>query len=223
MMFWLSIAALTLAAFAVGALLLRTKRNLWSLLAAVMVFGLAGYAWQGSPGYVSAPAKALLPEQQDGNALVDARRAFFEETDVPSNFVIVADGFMRRGEFERAAGILGGVVAENPDDGEAWLALHLALVEHAGGRKTKPSDFALKQAGTALKDNPGPAFFAGVDALRAGEIAQTREIWAEALARTEEDTPGRDYLAERVEGLDRMLEALAEQQRAAGAPSGPQE
>ena len=215
MMFWLAIAALGLAAFVVGAYLLRGKRNLWSLLAAVMVFGLAGYAWQGSPGYGSAPSESLVEQQQDGNALVDARRAFFEETDVPSNFVIVADGFMRRGEFERAAGILSGVVAQDSKDGEAWLALHLALVEHAGGRQTKPSAFALAQANAA--------FFAGVDALRVGDIPQTREIWAEALAATKEDTPGRAYLAERLTGLDRMLEALAEQQQAADAVSGPQE
>ena len=55
---WLAVAALALAAFALAAFLLRLPREGLTLFGAVLVFGLAGYAWQGSPGQPSAPKPA---------------------------------------------------------------------------------------------------------------------------------------------------------------------
>jgi cytochrome c-type biogenesis protein CcmH len=209
---WLTIGALALFVFACGAFLLRSQRSLWTLLASVIVFGLAGYAWQGAPDYASAPAQAREAVSQGGEGLVDARRSFFEPSAMPSQFVIVADGLTRQGEFERAAGILAGVVARNPQDGEAWLALHVALVEHAGGRLTEPAELALRRATDTLDDNLGPVFFAGVVALRMGDLPQAREIWSNALDEAENDVAGRAFMAERLAALDQLMVTVAAQQ-----------
>ena len=211
---WLAIGALAISVFAMGAFLLRSQRSLWTLLASVIVFGLAGYAWQGTPDYASAPAQAREAVSQGGEGLVDARRSFFEPSAMPSSFVTVADGFARRGDFDRAAGILGGVVARNPQDGEAWLALHVALVEHAGGQLTPPAELALRRATDTLDDNLGPVFFAGVVALRTGDLPRAREIWSNALDQAEEDAVGREFLAERLAALDQMMVTVAAQQEA---------
>lgn len=218
---WIGIAALGMVAIGAGMLLLRNHRGLWTLLAAVIVFGLAGYAWQGMPNYPSAPALAS-PEEVGGNAgLVDARREFFSPSDVPSNFVTVADGFARRGDFGGAARLLQGVVANNPEDGEAWLALAIALTEHAGGNTTKPAALAMGQARIKLPGNTGPAFFEGVNALREGDLLQARKLWVEGLQQSDEDAEGREFVAERVLGLDQLVQAMAARQQA-GEPAVPE-
>jgi cytochrome c-type biogenesis protein CcmH len=208
---WIGVALTGIVAIAVGVLLLRRQRGLWSLLAAVVVFGLAGYAWQGSPDYPSAPAKATGTRPEGNVGLVEVRREFFSEAGVPSNFVVFADGFARQGDFGRAARLLQGTVAKNPDDGEAWLALGIALVEHAGGRVTKPAEFAMKQARAKLPGNPGPAFFDGVHALRSGDVVAARKLWVEGLRQSKDGAEGRVFVAERVLGLDRMMQAMAAQ------------
>ena len=218
---WAAIIGVAVIAFAAGALLLRGQRGMWTLLAAVLVFGLAGYAWQGRPDYASAPAVSKDDAPRSGDGLVDARRAFFDPANVPSRFVIVADAFARKGDFQQASSMLGRVVADNPNDGEAWLALHAALMEHSGGRITEPAEYALNRARETLKDNAGPAFFAGVNALRVNDFPQARELWAQALEDADEDTPGRDYLAQRLAGLDSLLAAVLARQTEMQAQSEP--
>lgn len=221
MMGWLAIIGLALVAFVAGLVLLKGHRQLWTLLAAVLVFGLAGYAWQGSPDYAAAPAEAMQDGPRGNPALVDARREFFDPADVPANLVTVADGFARKGDFERAAQILQQVVADDPEDGEAWLALSIALTEHARGRLNKPAVFALQQAYAKLDDNPAPAFFDGINALRTGDAPTARDIWADALAATDEDAPGRVFLAGRVAGIDDLIEAVMAQQQGMQMPPAP--
>ncbi|ABC62869.1 tetratricopeptide repeat protein [Erythrobacter litoralis] len=207
---WIAIAAMALTAFGLGAWLLREQRGVWTLMAAMLVVGLAGYAWQGSPGYGSVSAESL--EEPRGNpGLIDARREFFDPANPPSRYVTTADAFARRGDYERAANFLRGAVSENPNDGEAWLALGVALVEHARGNEAPAAEMAFKQARARLPGNPGPAFFQGVNAMRAGEFTQARELWIEALAESDENAPGREYVAERLVGLDRLMETLMQQ------------
>jgi cytochrome c-type biogenesis protein CcmH len=218
---WIGVAAVGLFALGAGLVLLRGQRSLWTLLGAIVVFGLAGYALQGSPGYPAAPAQATGQVPQGNVGLVDVRREFFSPSNVPSNFVVFADGFARKGDFGRAARILQGTVAKNPDDGEAWLALGIALVEHAGGRTTKPAQFAMAQAEAKLPGNPGPAFFNGVNTLREGDLAQTRALWVKGLQQSTPDAEGREFVAERVLGLDRLMEAMAAQQAGEATPPAP--
>ena len=209
---WLPIAALALAAFAAGAALLRRQRGVWSLLGAVLVLGLAGYAWQGTPDYASAPAVARADQPADGSGLVEARRAFFAPDTLPGPILITADAFARRGDFARSAGILRGAVQQNPADGEAWLALAIALTEHGRGRPSAASDYALARARARLPGNPGPGFFEGLNTLRSGDFVGTRAAWLRAVEGAGENVPGREYVVARLQGLDDLVRTLAEQQ-----------
>lgn len=209
---WIGVVFVGALALAAGLLLLRTQRPLWTLMAAIVVFGLAGYAWQGSPDYPSAPASAAAGRAQADPVLVELRREFFGPSELPSNFVTVADGFARQGNYRRAAQLLQGVVADNPEDGEAWLALGIVLVEYADGQVTKPADYALSRAGEVLEGNPGPAFFTGVNALRQGDLPAARQAWVRGLQQAGPQAEGREFVAERVLALDRMMQAMAAQQ-----------
>ncbi|MGX7953016.1 tetratricopeptide repeat protein [Tsuneonella sp. HG249] len=191
------------AAFAFAALALRLPRSGWTLLGAALMFGLAGYALQGSPGQAGAP-KAAIAETAEGSELVEARRAIYGPAQ-PSRYVTVADGFARRGQYADAAGILRSSLAASPDDPEAWLALANAITEHAGGQLTPAAVFAFERAERADPGQPGPGFFMGVALIRNGRLQQARDIWARMLAAAPPDAVWREGLEERLTRLDRLI------------------
>lgn len=212
-MSFLPLIVLALAAFALGALALRLPRSGWALFGAALLFGLAGYALQGSPGQAGAPKVASEAAADAGVALVDARRELFGPAP-PSHFVIVADGFSRRGQHADAAGILRGSLDRNPNDPEAWLALANALVENAEGQLTPAALYAFsraEQAEQAEPAHPGPGFFLGVALINAGRPAEARALWAGMLERAPADAPWREGLQQRLERLDGMIAQMGGQ------------
>ncbi len=204
-MIWLTVLALAALAFAGAVFLLRLPRTLWMLFAAALLFGLAGYALQGSPQQPAAPASPRPQTSETGTLLVEARREFYPEGRLPSRFVVTSDAFARRGQFEQAANFLRNAVEENPADGEAWLALGNALVEHADGQLTAAALYAYSRAEEVQPDSPGPAYFLGLALLRAGQPGRTRALWSELLANAPDDAPWRPALAARLERLDAIL------------------
>src|SRR5690349_9848733 len=133
-MTWVFAIALALVAFAVAAFVFRVPRQGWTTFAAALALGLAGYAVQASPNTPGAPAAGAPGPDQVDWAFVDARREMVsEEARSRSNAMIVADAYARQGRYADSAEILRGAVADNPRDGEAWLALGNALVEHSDG------------------------------------------------------------------------------------------
>ncbi|MEZ5679898.1 MAG: tetratricopeptide repeat protein [Erythrobacter sp.] len=205
-MSWLPIIALSALVFVAAVYLLKLPRNLWMLFAAALLFGLAGYAMQGSPGQASAPAAGQRALQsQTGELLVEARREFYPDTALPSRFVITADAFARRGQFDQAASFLRNAVLANPNDGEAWLALGNALVEHADGQLTAAALFAYSRAEEIQPANPAPTYFLGLAMLRAGQPGRTRALWTELLDNAPEDAEWRPALEARLQRLDTLL------------------
>jgi cytochrome c-type biogenesis protein CcmH len=192
-------------AFAAAAFVLRMPRSAWALFGAALLFGLAGYALQGSPGEAGAPRTAIEDADNSGEALVDARRELFGTGRPPSHFVTVADGFARRGQYADAAGILTGATRENPDDVEAWIALGNALVEHAEGQLTPAALYAYGRAESLKPEHPAAPFFLGVALIRGGRMAEARQLWADLLARAPADAEWRPALKERLERLDVLI------------------
>jgi len=204
-MSWLPIILLAVAAFAVAAFALRIPRRGWTLLGAVLLFGLAGYALQGSPGQGAAPKAAQQDTNQGGEAVVEARRALYDPAQPLPGYLTLSDGFARRGRFADAAQMLRQGLADNPGHGEGWLALANALVEHAEGQVTPASLYAYARAEETSPGNPGPAYFLGVALLRSGQPGQASQVWKALLEETPEDAPWREELQVRIERLDAMM------------------
>lgn len=202
------ILLLAALAFAFAVVALRLPRTGWTLLGAALMFGLAGYALQGSPGQGGAPKAAASGVEGGGAELVEARRAIYGPAP-PSRYVTVADGFARRGQFADAAGILRGSLAKAPDDPEARLALANALMEHADGQLTPAAMFAYEQAERADPGQPGPGFFLGVALIRGGRLQQARGLWAEMLEKAPADAPWREGLQDRLDRLDSLIAQAA--------------
>lgn len=204
-MSWLPIVLLAAIAFVIAAFVLRMPKGSWALLGAALMLGLAGYALQGLPGYAGAPKEARIGEDRNGTAMVEARRELFDPDVAPARFVTVSDGFARRGQFGDAAGILRSALRDDPEDGEAWLALGNALVEHANGMLTPAALFAYTKAEQYLPGHPGPAYFLGVSLIRSGRFMEARGLWIDALASAPEDAPWRESLEQRIARLDEMI------------------
>ena len=203
-MTFLPIVLLAAAAFAVAVLALRLPRAGWALFGAALLFGLAGYALQGSPGLAGAPKTASDQAADAGVALVDARRELYGPAP-PSGFVTMADGFARRGQFADAAGILRGSLDDNSHDAEAWLALANVLVENAEGQLTPAAMYAFSKAERADPASPGPGFFLGVALINSGRPAEARKLWQDMLTRSPADAPWRQGLKERLDRLDVLI------------------
>ena len=202
---WLAIAALATAALALAAFLRRLPRGGLTLFAAVLIFGLTGYAWQGSPGQ---PAKPTAPQARGsdaGEAMVEGRRALFESEGPASDYLVTSDGFARRGKFAEAAGLLRRGLAENPDDLEGWLALGMAMVGHADGNVTPAAVTAFARAKAIDPAHPGAEYFLGFAYLQSGEVRNARKVWGDLVERSPADAPWRAGLEAQLADLDRMI------------------
>ncbi len=204
-MSWIAILLVAFAAFGFAAFALKLPRASWTLFGAVLVFGLAGYAWQGSTSQPGSPKAAQAQAARSGDAMVDARQALFDESALKAPYITTADAFARRGQFDTAAALLRNGLAENPDHVEGWMALGMALVEHADGAVTPAARNAFDRASAAQPGNPGPDLFLGAAYFSSRDIREARAVWGGLLDRTPEDAPWRADLTQRVEALDRIL------------------
>ena len=204
-MTWLAIMAVAALAFVAAAVLLRLPRGGYTLLGAALLFGLAGYALQGSPGVPAAPGKPAADAGATGEMMVQARREFFDPAIPPSRFLITSDAYARRGDQLRAAAFAQSAARENPGDVEAWTALGNALSEHASGQLTPAALYAYGQAERRAPGSPAPDYFLGLALLRGGQPQRARAIWSDLLAGTPADAPWRPVLAERLARLDGLL------------------
>lgn len=202
---WLAVGALTLAAFALAVLVLRLPREGFTLFGAVLVFGLAGYAWQGAPGQASAPKEPAQAASNQGEAMVEGRAAWFDRTQSPPNYLLTSDAFARRGQFADAAALLRGGLESNPQDLESWLALGLALVGHADGFVTPAALQAFGRAKAIDPAHPGAEYLLGVAYLQSGEVRAARSVWAGLVEQSPPDAPWREGLEAEIVRLDDMI------------------
>ncbi|MEL6488031.1 MAG: tetratricopeptide repeat protein, partial [Pseudomonadota bacterium] len=167
--FVLAIAAFALAAFGLKASL-RVPKEGWAVFAAILLLGVAGYAWQGSPLQPASPKAVSIEAPQSGEEMVEARKALFTALGSKPDYLMLSDGFARRGRFDDAAKVLRGGLKSDPDFLEGWLALGMALVGHADGNVTPAANYAYARARQLDPANPAPDLFLGFSFLQTGQV-----------------------------------------------------
>lgn len=202
---WITVFALAIVAFAIAAFVLRLPREGWVIFGAVLLFGLAGYAWQGSPAQPGTPKLQTVEALRSGEEMVEARRAWFDPNRAKPDYLMLSDGYARRGRFDDAAVSLRKGLNDNPDHLEGWLALGMALVEHSEGFVTPAASYAYTRARQIDPVNPAADLFLGISYYQSGEIRAARSVWASLLERSPEDAPWREELESRVAQLDQMI------------------
>ena len=200
--------AIALAVLALAALIRlgRAPRGAWEAVAAALVFGLAGFAFQAHPDQTGAPKAAAADTGTSGAAMVAARREM--NTGGPTSgdrWMIPADALARQGQFADAAGMALGAVEQNPNNADAWLAVANNLVAHAEGRLTPAALYAYDRARKADPAHPGPPYFLGLALAQNGLLSEGRTMWADLLARSPPDAPWRQDLAARLADLDQFI------------------
>ena len=202
---WIAVLVLAAVAFALAVFALRLPKAGFMLFGSALLFGLAGYAWQGSPDQPGSPKASQVQQVRWGESMVAARRSLFDPTAPKPDYLNLSDGFARRGQYGDAAALLRKGLNDNPDHLEGWLALAMALTSHADGVVTPAAEYAFDQARAADPRNPSSDFFLGIALFQSGEIIRARDVLAALLERTPDDAPWKEELEQRVAGLDRMI------------------
>ncbi|GLV21091.1 hypothetical protein TomMM35A_09500 [Sphingobium sp. TomMM35A] len=206
---WLIAAAF---AFCLMALLIavgRIPRMSWELTAAAVLLGLAGYAWQGSPGLPGRPkmASASTDRGKFDEQLAERRRGMAERYGKAGQWLMLSDGLGRQGKTKEAANVLLAGLKQTPDDPNLWLGLGNALIAHAGGVVSPSADFAYRRAMTLDPDAPAPPYFYGLALVRAGQLQAAKELWAPLAARAPEGSEIKAELELSIARIDAMLAA----------------
>lgn len=210
MMVWLVIALVALAVFLGLVLVFRLPRTGWELVGTALCVGIAGYALQGHPGQAGAPKAAVENEQAADEALIRQRQQMGEQFGKGQNWLVLADGLVRNGQYGAAAQVLEKAVRQNPDDADLWVALGNALVGHGDGMISPAARFAFDKAAAIAPDHPGPAFFSGVALAQSGRLTEARAVWADLLKRSPADAPWRKELESRIARLDKIIAAQSQ-------------
>ena len=210
---WLSLALIGVGAF--GALaLLGVPRLLWSMAAAALMLGAAGYALQGRPWLAASPATTDAAPDADSPDLIDLRDRMLGRFTGDAAYVTAADAMTRVGDRRAAVRVILGGINAIPESVLLWTALGSTLAAHDGGQVSPPALFAFRHAARLSPRHPAPPFFLGQAYIRAGDFAAARPCWAHALALAPAGASYRADIAERLAVLDRYL-AMA---RAGGPP-----
>ena len=196
---WLVMAAL-LAAGILALRLLGLRSGLLQLAGAALLFGAAGYAWQGRPNLngatpVGAERAAPIP-------LTRLRHAFYGEFTGSERWLRMSEGMANRGNLADAAGILQTAVRLHPRDPQLWVGLGNALVDQSGAL-TPPAELAYARAIELTPDYPAPRFFLGLALARSGNRDGALMLWRAVLADAPADASWRPLVEDAMLALSR--------------------
>jgi cytochrome c-type biogenesis protein CcmH len=205
---WVLMIALTLVTAGGLYAFVRRERGAVQFTAAALLLALAGYSWQGHPGFggapKSGPARVRLPDSEFARTREDMLGRF----DQASAWLNMADGFQRRGNTQLAAELLQGAVRRTPGNPDLWVGYGNALLLHGGGRMNPAAQLAFERAASLAPGHPAPRFFYGLALAQSGDYAAAERIWRAIVA---EAPAGAEYRAV----VEQRLRAI-EQARAAG-------
>jgi cytochrome c-type biogenesis protein CcmH len=216
-MTWVIVLLIAAAAFGAMAFALKMPRAGWELTGAALLVGIAGYALQGMPTVPGAPKAPVENKRAADEALIKQRQQMGNGFAKGSNWMILADGLARQGQFGAAAEVLRKGTQQFPQDADLWVALGNALVGHSDGMITPAAQFAFQKAASIDPAHPGPPFFMGLALAQSGRLPDARAVWAELLERSPADAPWRADLAARIQRIDSMM-AMSGGAETAGAP-----
>lgn len=209
------IIAITLALLLLVAMLLvgRLPRTAWEITAAALLLGLAGYAWQGNPSLRGSPRAAEKVAIPFDEAKAEQRRGLADRYGPAAQWLVLSDGYGRRGQTKEAANVLLSGLKVTPGDANLWLGLGNALAAHGGGMLSPGADYAYRQAARLDPDAPAPRYFYGLALAQAGQLQAARDQWAPLAASAPDDSEIKGQLEANIARIDAML---------SGRPAVPQ-
>ena len=207
---WLILLVLAAAAFGLVWRFGRVDRAGAQLVAAALLLGLAGYAWQGSPGLAGSPRGAAQRQAPAETAFASLRKDMFGQFDTADRWLTISESFRRSGSTADSAGIIRSALRAHPENAVLWTGYGDALVLHGGGQLGPAADLAFRRGIELAPRHPGPRIFHGIALAQSGRFDEAERAWRGALALSPPDAPWR-------EGLEQQLRMLDEARRTAAA------
>ncbi|MFN3946310.1 MAG: tetratricopeptide repeat protein [Allosphingosinicella sp.] len=177
------------------------------LLAASLLFALAGYVWQGRPTMEGRPKPAAASAAAADSEFAELRPELLGRFDAAGSWLTIAESYQRRGDTRGAVGLIRNALRRYPENAILWIGLGNALVLHADGLMSPAAHLAFQRAARLAPDHPAPPFFYGLSLAQAGEVEEAEAIWRDLLARAPEDSEWHRVLAERLQVIDRARAA----------------
>lgn len=176
----------------------RLPRAALELLGAALLLGIAGYAWQGSPGLAGKPTPPPAAARQPDSEFAKERTLILARFGGAAQILDAADAFHREGLNLYAVGLIRGALEKNPNSADLWVGLGNALVIHGGGMMSPAAQLAFERAAKIAPDHPGPPFFMGLAFAQAGQLDRAEQIWRGLLSRAPANAPWRADLEKRL-------------------------
>ncbi|MGF7147378.1 tetratricopeptide (TPR) repeat protein [Sphingomonas zeicaulis] len=171
-------------------------------VAAALLLGVAGYAWQGHPNLPGSPVQPATPDL-GGELMVTAeRRALMGQFSGEAQYIDTSEALIRNGSTASAVAIMSAATRKYPQNSDLWVGLGNALVEHGGGAINPAAQYAFQKAATLSPQHPAPPFFFGLALARSGQLDQAATIWRELLERTPPNASWRGDLEKRIAQVD---------------------
>lgn len=169
----------------------RMPRGTLELLGAALLLGLAGYAWQGSPGLAGSPTPPKPENKQPDSAFTASREGMLAKVGGAADVLNAADGLHQQGLDAYAIAVIKAGLNRSPRNADLWVGLGNALVVYANGQMSPAAKLAFDRAAEIAPEHPGPPFFTGLAFAQAGQFDRAEAIWRDLLARAPADAPWR--------------------------------
>lgn len=186
-----------------GAILWAVKppRGVSQALAATLMLGMAGYALQGRPTLLAAPAKPSSAQGQEAAAFITMRAEMDDPYGPAKNWLVTADAFARSGNYRLSSSFIQSGLKENPRSADLWAALGVQLFLAGEGRMSTPALYAFDRARTLAPDHPAPDYFAGLATLFEGNVEGAKSLWGKLLDNAPKRAKWRPRLESQYAGL----------------------
>lgn len=175
------------------------------LVGAALLLGLGGYALQGSVGLGGSPAAERRLSALPPVIPIEIAAEFYGRFDAAYPWLVIANGYSKRGASEDAVAILRSALKARPRDSQLWIALGNALVSHGGGRLSPAAELAFQRATQMAPRHPGPPFFYGLALLQQGRAGETLALWREAARRGPPNAGWQENLAARTKLVEQLV------------------
>ena len=199
---WGILLGLALVAFGLLWRFAKMPRSALELTAAALLIGVAGYAWQGTPGE---PGTTIESRDKPGNldpATVDSRKNMMGQFGNEAQWLDYADTMTRMGQTQLAVLAMRSGIRDNPKSPDLWIGLGNALVAHGNGLVSPSAEFAFKRAAQLSPKHPGPPLFLGIALVQQGRTAEAAAMWRALLARSPQDAPWRADVENRLAAIE---------------------
>ena len=198
---WLGLLLLSAVVLAALWWLGKLRGTALQLASAALLFGVAGYAWQGSPGQPGDPTPPKDDSMQPDSDFAKERAQVMGRFGSSAQWLDFADALHRMNRDRAAVTALKTALVEKPNDPDLWVGLGNALVIHSGGLISPAARFAFEKAARIAPEHPGPPFFMGLAYAQAGQPEKAVALWQGLLAKAPPNAPWRSDLEQRLAQL----------------------